>query len=194
MPVASASRRGASLLVDAPLTLGTRGLLLCDPYHSRANMHLDDLELAVQETGCFAALGGGAIVDLSTRTIGPYPEQLAEIARRTGLHIIAGTGFYVQIAHPAWVAGATVEDLAAQMVGELTSGFAGTAVRAGIIGEIGTRSPIHPDEEKALRAAAVRTMRRARRSTSTSRSSPPRDTASWISSWAKKGSLPAASR
>lgn len=142
-------------LVDAPLTLETRGLLLCDPYHSRPNMHLDDLELVVHEVGRFAALGGTTVVDLSTRTIGPYPAQLAVIARRSGLHIVAGTGFYVQTAHPAWVAAATVEDLASHMVRELTDGFAGTGVRAGIIGEIGTRSPIHPDEEKVLRAAAL---------------------------------------
>lgn len=141
-------------LVDAPLTPETRSLLLSDPYHSRTNMLLDDLELVVAEVSRFAGLGGGTIVDLSTRGIGPYPEQLAAIARRSGLHIVAGTGFYVQRAHPAWVASATIEELAAQMIAELTEGFAGTGVRAGIIGEIGTRSPIHPDEEKALRAAA----------------------------------------
>lgn len=141
-------------LVEAPLTPETRGPLLCDPYHSRANMTLDDLELAVHEAAYFAALGGGTIVDLSTQAIGPYPEQLATIARRTGLHIVAGTGFYVQIAHPAWVASASLEDLAAYMIRDLTEGFAGSGVRAGIIGEIGTRSPIHPDEEKVVRAAA----------------------------------------
>lgn len=143
-----------AFLVDAPLELGTRGLLMCDPYHSRPNMRLDDVEVATEEVSYFAALGGGTIVDLSTRSIGPYPAQLAAIARRTGLNIVMGTGFYVQVAHPGWVAAATVEELAAHMIGELTEGFAGTAVRAGIIGEIGTRSPIHPDEEKALRAAA----------------------------------------
>ncbi len=143
-----------AFLVDAPLELGTRGLLACDPYHSRPNMRLDDLEVATQEVGYFAALGGGTIVDLSTRSIGPYPEQLATIARRSGLHIVMGTGFYVQVAHPRWVADATVEEMTDHMVRELTVGFAGTDVRAGIIGEIGARSPIHPDEEKALRAAA----------------------------------------
>ena len=79
---------------------------------------------------------------------------MTKSARRTGLNVVAGSGFYVQVAHPAWVATATVEDLAAHIIGELTDGFDGTSVRAGIIGEIGTHTPIHPDEEKALRAAA----------------------------------------
>lgn len=145
-------RRAA--LVDAPLTPQTRALLLADPYHSRPNMLLDDVDLAVRELGHVAAFGGRSVVDLSTRSIGPYPERLVEIARRTGLNIVMGSGFYVQRAHPAWVAGATVEELATYMVSELTQGVAGTAVRAGIIGEIGTGSPLHPDEEKVLRAAA----------------------------------------
>jgi phosphotriesterase-related protein len=141
-------------LVDAPLTPETRALLLCDPYHSRPNMLLDDMDLAVEEIGRFRDLGGRTVVDLSTRTIGPYPNELAAIARRTGLNIIMGSGYYVRPAHPDWLAAASIDDLAVRIVGELTDGFGDTGVRAGIIGEIGTRTPIHPDEEKALRAAA----------------------------------------
>src|SRR5579871_211782 len=89
-----------AFLVDAPLSPGTRGLLACDPYHSRPNLRLDDPDLAATELGYFKEFGGQTVVDLSTRTIGPYPAELAEIARRTGLHIIMGTGFYVQAAHP----------------------------------------------------------------------------------------------
>jgi phosphotriesterase-related protein len=143
-----------AFLVEAPLCLSTRGLLACDPYHSRPNLRLDDPDLAAAELGYFKELGGQTVVDLSTRTIGPYPAELAVISRRTGLHIVMGTGFYVRTAHPDWVAEASVEALAEQMVRELQEGFTGTSVRAGIIGEIGTRSPVHPHEEKCLRAAA----------------------------------------
>src|SRR5213079_2240859 len=41
------------------------------------------------------------------------------------------------------------------LVREIEHGLAGTDVRPGIIGEIGTSSPIHPDEEKSLRVAAA---------------------------------------
>jgi phosphotriesterase-related protein len=139
-----------AVLVDAPIEPANRALLLSDPYHCRTNMTLDDVDLAVAEVARFAALGGCTIVDLSTRNIGPYPVQLAKIARGAGVHIVAGTGFYVRRAHPAWVAAADEEDLAAHMIGELTEGFAGAGIRAGIIGEIGSSSPIHPDEERSM--------------------------------------------
>ena len=40
------------------------------------------------------------------------------------------------------------------MVVEITDGVRGTGIRCGVIGEIGLSWPIHPDELKALRAAA----------------------------------------
>ncbi len=141
-------------LVDAPVEIAARGLLACGPYHSLDNLRLDNVDHVTDEIARFAALGGRTVVDLSTRSIGPYPRELAEIARRTGLHIVAGTGFYVRRAHPEWVAGATLDALTELMIRELREGFDGTAIRAGIIGEIGTRTPIDPEEEKVLRAAA----------------------------------------
>jgi phosphotriesterase-related protein len=148
-------------LVEMQVSRATRDLLLRDPYQCRDNLLLDNRDQAVEELHHFAALGGRTVLDLSTRAIGPYPQELATIARRTGLHIVAGCGFYTRRAHPAWVAGAPVEALADAMLADLLQGFqdplmlAGAPpVRAGLIGEIGTSSPIHPDEERVLRAAA----------------------------------------
>lgn len=144
-----------AFLVDAPVAVGNRGLLMCDPYHSRDNVLLDSTDMAVDELSRFKAIGGSTVVEVSTRPMGPYPEKLREVASRTGLNIIAGTGFYTQSAHPAHVHDATVNELAGQMIDELTQGFPGTSIRAGVIGELGTSSPIHEDEAKVLQAAAL---------------------------------------
>lgn len=142
-------------LVNAPITLQNRGLLQSDPYHSRTNMLLDDVKLAIGELQEFKKYGGGTVVDLSSATIGPYPQMLRDIAKSTGLNIIAGCGFYTKRAHPSWIANASVDKIAERMILDLTVGFEGTDIRAGIIGEIGSSKPIHPDEEKVLCAAAV---------------------------------------
>jgi phosphotriesterase-related protein len=47
-----------------------------------------------------------------------------------------------------------VPAMRALMVRDLTEGFAGTGVKAGVIGEIALNHPIKPAEERALRAAA----------------------------------------
>lgn len=141
-------------LADELVTASLRGILASDPYHCRDNLILDDCDLACGELRQFALLGGRTVVDLTTRNIGPFPQQLADLARASGLHIIAGTGFYVARSHPAWIGNATLEQIADFMVKEIETGFDETSIRAGIIGEIGTSSPMTPDEAKVLRAAA----------------------------------------
>ncbi|MBX9695463.1 MAG: phosphotriesterase-related protein [Cyanobacteria bacterium] len=143
-----------NFVVDALVKDLDRECLVADPYHNRDNLVLDDLDLAESELNIYKQAGGATIVDLSTRSIGPFPEQLQELAVRTGLNIIAGTGFYVKRSHPDFVERASTTELAELLINDLTHGIEGTSIRAGVIGEIGTSSPLHPDEEKVLRAAA----------------------------------------
>lgn len=141
-------------VVDAPVQALDREILIGDPYHNRDNLLLDDDALAAKELALFKALGGKTVVDLSTRSIGPYPERLRDVSLATGLNIIAGTGFYVKRAHPQEVGNLNVDDLAGQMISDLSDGMCGTDIRAGVIGELGTSAPIHMDEAKVLQAAA----------------------------------------
>ena len=41
------------------------------------------------------------------------------------------------------------------MVRDLTEGIDGSGIRAGVIGEIGTSFPLHPNEQKCLAASAL---------------------------------------
>lgn len=142
-------------LVAAPPTLENRGVLYTDPYISLPNLRLDEAEIAVAEILAFAEAGGGALVDLTVRGISPQPLLLREISRQTGVPIIMGCGYYVQRAHPPEVAGLSVEALGERLVREIELGFERSGIRPGIIGELGTSSPIQPDEEKVLRAGAI---------------------------------------
>ena len=125
------------------------------------NLVLDDVAMAAGELGHFGRAGGGAIVDLTLDGIGTGPDRrrdilgVREVSARSGVHIVAGTGYYVHLSHPEHVAAAGVAELAGEMVTELDHGIAGTDVRAGIIGEIGLSAQPHPDELKVLEAAAL---------------------------------------
>ena len=142
-------------LVDAEITLANRGLLQVDPYVSRRNLVLDDFGAAVAELAQFRQLGGGSVVELTTTGIRPQPAKLREVSEQTGLHIVAGCGCYTQRSHPPEVATLSESELLERLLDEITNGLGGTDVRPGIIGEIGTSSPVHPDEAKVLRAAAA---------------------------------------
>src|SRR5690348_2993580 len=120
---------------------------------SRENLVLDDLDLAVAELHKFAELGGRTVVDVTPSDIGRNPHALAEASRRSTINIVAGCGHYVYLAHPEGLDGTSIESIAEHMIRDLEEGMDGTDIRSGIIGEIGTSHPLHPTEEKVLRAA-----------------------------------------
>jgi phosphotriesterase-related protein len=141
-------------LTAEPLRMGMLGWVRQNSMSSRANLKLDDARVAAEELKIFADLGGKSLVDQTPIGIGRNPKGLQSIARRTGLQVIAGCGYYIGASHPPEVAGRTTGQLTEQFVRDVVEGIDGSGVRSGIIGEIGTSWPLQPDEEKVLRAAA----------------------------------------
>jgi len=137
------------------LHMGNLGVVRRNPYAIKDNLLIDDLEVTVAEVNAFAALGGNTIVDCTSIGIHRDPEKLYEVARRTGVHIIAGCGYYTHDTHPPEMDQWSAEKIADDMVSDLTVGIGGTDIKAGVIGEIGTSEPIHPNEKKSLLAAAL---------------------------------------
>jgi len=125
-----------------------------NPFETRDNLLLDDVDVAIAEVAHFKALGGTTIVDLTPPDIGRNPLALRSVATATGVHVVCGTGYYIHLTHPASIADADVSAVAARFLEDLQSGIDDTGVRAGVIGEVGTSNPVHADEEKVLRAAA----------------------------------------
>ena len=150
-PPAETSQRA---LAESPVEITKLGLLRRNLFALRDNLVLSDLELAIAEAMEFRKLGGGTVVDVTIADIGRDPTALQAISRRTGLRIVMGCGHYIHLAHPPTLDGDPVEAIAERLIKELTEGVGETGIRPGIIGEIGTWHPLHPREEKVLRAAA----------------------------------------
>jgi phosphotriesterase-related protein len=118
-----------------------------------SHMILSDPIVARHELGIFKEEGGGTIVDQTVHGLHPEPEKLRAVAADVGINIIAGTGFYWELFHPPWLADMTEVDIVRLLVSDLTKGFAGTDIKAGVIGEIGTHHRmISPAEERVIRA------------------------------------------
>ncbi|MEO6058431.1 MAG: phosphotriesterase-related protein [Candidatus Limnocylindria bacterium] len=116
----------------------------------------DELLLA-EELRDFRRRGGSTLVDLTLPGVGRDPERLRQLASRTGVQIVMGAGWYRGAYYPpeALIDRRSVDDLAAEIVAEFRDGVAGTGVRPGIIGEIGTDKPwVSALEERVHRAAA----------------------------------------
>ena len=111
-----------------------------------------------EELAAYKALGGGTLVDVTPIGIGRDLARLARISQATGLHIVAGAGWYRQAYYPAEarIDRRSIDDLADEIVQEFVEG----PVRPGIIGEIGTDKPwVTAQEERVFRAAARAALR-----------------------------------
>jgi len=116
---------------------------------------LDLEDIATREVMMMKNEGGNAIVELTCGGLSPDPEGLRRIAAGTGVHLVMGCGYYVNDYQDPRNHGRTVDDFAAEMIGQILVGAWGTDVRAGMIGEIGCQSPWTDLEKRVMQGALV---------------------------------------
>ena len=149
---ANGSERG---LARQPVTLANLGWVRQHFSSNLDNLQLLDERIARDEALLFKHAGGQTFVDPTNRGLARDPLALARVARATGLNIIMGSGYYVAAAHPPDMDARTDDDVAREIVTDLTVGVGDTGVRAGFIGEIGTTWPWTDNEKKVVRAAVA---------------------------------------
>ena len=141
---------------DEPVTMENLGALRFGSLLNYDNCQLDSIETAIEEVSRFGRAGGGTIVEATSLGIGRNPVGLARISEASGVSLIMGSSYYLGITHPPErdIAGRDEEDIADEIVRDVTEGADGTSIRAGLIGEVGCSSPMTDDERKVLRASA----------------------------------------
>jgi phosphotriesterase-related protein len=147
-------RASEMAIAEAPVSVETIGELRMNPFLSRDNCFLLDVDLAVGELGRYTELGGDTVVDPTNFGIGRDPEALQRIARRSRLNIVMGSGFYLEPSHPDWFTHMDLDAATNFIVADVGGGATQPDVMAGIIGEVGISKFFTPAEEKSLRAAA----------------------------------------
>jgi phosphotriesterase-related protein len=119
------------------------------------NLRLLDEQVARDEILLFKHAGGATVVDPTPRSLARDPLALARLARATGLHVVMGAGYYVAASHPPDMGARTVEDLAREIIADVTAGVGDSGIRSGLIGEIGCTWPWTDNEKKVVRAAVI---------------------------------------
>jgi phosphotriesterase-related protein len=105
---------------------------------------IDDLSKSIAELEGYYRAGGRALVDAQPPGCGRDSRVLAELSRRTGVHIIASTGFHRMIYYPEdhLIFKAGADELTGFFLGELNEGMyveeSGEPACAGRAGQIKT--------------------------------------------------------
>lgn len=119
------------------------------------NWIFSDVKIAIEEVMEFRTLGGDTVVEVTNTGFRRDPMALLRVANATGLNIVMGSGWYQKTYHPADMDERSVEELADEIIRDITVGVTDTGIRSGIIGEVGVEgNPIEPNEVKSIRASA----------------------------------------
>uniref|UniRef100_A0A3Q3N011 N-acetyltaurine hydrolase n=1 Tax=Mastacembelus armatus TaxID=205130 RepID=A0A3Q3N011_9TELE len=134
---------GDEAVAENPFQMQHMDWLRQNPYSSHENLLLQQETSAVRDELLNTTTG----IDRDLPT-------LRQLSKDTGVHIIAGAGYYVDCTHSETTKKMSVEKLSDIIVSEVLHGADGTDIRCGVIGEIGTGWPITESEKKVLRATA----------------------------------------
>jgi len=130
------------------------------------DFRLDSVEIAANELMQFKADGGSAMID-SMPTGGRNAAKLAEVSRRSGVHIVCPTGLHLQKYYPEghWGNRLSAEELAAVFISEINAGIDANDLsgpdsnrlphRAGLIKIASGLNQINARELRVFEAAAI---------------------------------------
>jgi 5-phospho-D-xylono-1,4-lactonase len=95
------------------------------PVRMEPDFRLDSVDAAVEEVGRFRAAGGACVVEMTPLGFGRDPDGLAAVSRRTGVHIVACTGFHKvgYYADTHWLHTYEVDDIADLLVADVEDGL-----------------------------------------------------------------------
>lgn len=110
------------------------------------------LERAVEALIAAKAGGVQTIVDLTTLDLGRDVEFVAEVSLKSGVNIIAATGWWLD--YPRWFEGVSADQLADLFVREIEKGIAGTDIKAGLLKSASDLGGVTSGAETVLRAVA----------------------------------------
>ncbi len=137
------------------------------PVQMQPEFDLGDVDALATEVAEAAAIGLRAVIDAMPCDAGRNATKLAELSRRTGVHVVAPTGLhhdrYYGPAH--WSQAITIDEMADLFVADVTEGidaydYAGpivrrTASRAGVIKVAGSDGGLSPRDRRVFEAAAI---------------------------------------
>lgn len=129
------------------------GALSRNPYAVLDNALLDDRQTAIAEMEGLMKIGFNLVADATT-DFGRDIHFFRELTEKTGIHIVAGTGSYIDAAVSAAFKSKSVAEMRQIILDELLVGIDGTDSKAGMIGEIGSSDKMTEAEHKFIQAAA----------------------------------------
>jgi phosphotriesterase-related protein len=118
------------------------------PTAPRQPSYLEDVNLVTEELKASGKDGVSLIVDGGHADMGTDYDFIKQVAQRSGVHVVASGGYYLQLTYPPEISQKSEDELVEGLVRDAEK------YRWGAYGEIGVSEEITNDERKVLRVMA----------------------------------------
>jgi len=143
------------LKMDEKISIDNLGWVRFNWASSKDNLVYQDVKDACNELDHYRNSGGNTIVDVTNIGLGRDPKKLKEISSKTGVNIVMGSGFYVELAQTLNYTSEGIESLFQSIMKDITIGAGDSNVKSGIIGEIGCSWPWTKNEKISMEASVL---------------------------------------
>ena len=143
------------LKMDEKISIDNLGWVRFNWASSKDNLVYQDVKDACKELDHYRNSGGNTIVDVTNIGLGRDPKKLKEISSKTGVNIVMGSGFYVELAQTLNYTSEGIESLFQSIMKDITIGAGDSNVKSGIIGEIGCSWPWTKNEKISMEASVL---------------------------------------
>lgn len=116
---------------------------------------LDDVTKPAQELTLFKNAGGKTFVDMAPKSYGRNVAVMVDASQKTGVHILATTGYLKGAYFPIEVSEWSVNQIADYMISEVVEGMDGSEYKAGIVKAGSSYNFISDLEKKVFEAAVI---------------------------------------
>ena len=116
---------------------------------------VDDVTKPVQELSLYKNAGGKTFVEMSPHHYGRNVPVMVDASQKTGIHVIATTGYLKDAYFPKEIEDWSVTQIADYMISEVLEGMDGTDHKAGVIKCGSSYNFISDLEKKVFRAAVI---------------------------------------
>lgn len=147
--------------INEKIHLKNVGYIKQYPYASKYNLQFDDDETqkaVLDDVLDFKMFGGSSIVENTTYGIERNLNYLVDVAQKTGVNVIAGTGHYIEMTQKSETLKLSLEEMVDLYTKDIEEGnqiAAGSTVKCGFIGEVGSVYPLTNFEKQAIQASAI---------------------------------------
>jgi len=143
-------KMGFTLSHEHLITRPPNNIIKGDP-----DLLLDDVTKPAQELTLFKNAGGKTFVDMAPKSYGRNVVVMVDASQKTGVHVLATTGYLKGAYFPKEVSEWSVNQIADYMISEVVEGMDGSEYKAGIVKAGSSYNFISDLEKKVFEAAVI---------------------------------------